>query len=390
MRIGIDARFYGSLGKGLGRYTEKLIEHLEELDQENEYVIFLRRENFDEYLPKNQRFKKIVAQYAWYGWAEQSLFVWMLYRSDLDLVHFPHFNVPLLYRKTFVVTIHDLILVHYPTLRNTTRPQWVYTLKFLAYRLVIASAVKRAAHIITVSQFTENDIVTQYPVARGKITVTYEAADAFCQWNAPRNEEAFLRTTGLLRAVSGAQNLRVSRDIIQPYFLYVGNAYPHKNLPILFAVAKAFPEFLLVFVGKEDYFYSRLRRQVEQIKVSNIIFAGFVTDAELSSLYRWAQAYLFPSLYEGFGLPPLEALARGTPVVASNRGSLPEILGDAALYFEPTDERALIATLHQLLDQPDLRSALQKRGYARGARFHFRDMAEATLHIYEKVNTHKS
>jgi glycosyltransferase involved in cell wall biosynthesis len=120
MRIGIDARFYGSLGKGLGRYTEKLIFHLEAIDTDNEYVVFLRRENFDEYIPRSPRFRKVVAQYAWYGLSEQTLFVLLLYRFRFDLVHFPHFNVPLLYRRPFVVTIHDLILVHYPTLRNIT------------------------------------------------------------------------------------------------------------------------------------------------------------------------------------------------------------------------------------------------------------------------------
>lgn len=382
MRIGIDARFYGSLGKGLGRYTEKLIEHLESLDQENEYVIFLRRENFSEYIPKNPRFKKVVAQYAWYGFSEQVFFVLMLYRAGLDLMHFPHFNVPVLYRRRFVVTIHDLILVHYPTIRNTTRFAWLYRIKFLAYRFVIASAITRSAHIITVSHFTEQDIVKKYPVARGKITVTYEAADAFCQWSPRESEEALFRRIGLRRQ-------QASRDIMTPYFLYVGNAYPHKNLSVLFAVARAFPAMAIVLVGKEDFFYERLKQEVKERGIRNIIFTGFLTDQELSSLYRLAQAYIFPSLYEGFGLPPLEALARGTPVIASERGSLPEILGDAALYFDPTDEQELVETVRHLLDQSELRKVLRMKGYQRGTQFDFRTMALATYSIYTAVGQNK-
>src|SRR3989338_6171328 len=168
MRIGIDARFYGSVGKGLGRYTEKLIEHLEVLDTDNEYV------------PKNACFKKALAQHAWYGFSEQLLFPFCLLLFRLDLVHFPHFNVPMFYPKKFIVTIHDLILLHYPTLGSTTRSVILYAIKFLAYRWVIALAMRRAEHIIAVSHFTANDIVRHAPYARDKVSVTYEAADAVC------------------------------------------------------------------------------------------------------------------------------------------------------------------------------------------------------------------
>lgn len=382
MRIGIDARFYGSLGKGLGRYTEKLIEHLERIDTENEYVVFLRQENFAEYVPKSPRFRKMVAQYAWYGLAEQTLFVRLLYRFSFDLVHFPHFNVPLLYRRPFVVTIHDLILVHYPTLRNTTRLAFLYGLKFLVYRFVIASAIARARRIITVSRFTEADIIAKYPRARGKVHVTYEAADDFCQIASPEAKTTLFRRLGLMDETQQRDGGESGRDILRPYFLYVGNAYPHKNLPVLFGVAKEFPEARVVLVGKEDYFYTRLKEQARDQAVPNIIFTGFLDDTELSLLYRFARAYIFPSLYEGFGLPPLEAMARGTPVVSSDRGSLPEILGEAALYFDPSDEAALLTLLHRLEGDETLRDTMRARGYARGARFSFEDMARQTHALY--------
>jgi len=390
MRIGIDARFYGSLGKGLGRYTEKLIEHLESLDQENDYVVFLRRENFSEYVPRNPRFKKMEAQYAWYGFAEQTLFVFLLYRERLDLVHFPHFNVPLLYFRKFVVTIHDLILVHYPTLRNTTRLSFLYWIKFAVYRLVIAAAVHRAEHIITVSHFTERDIAKQYPVASAKMTVTYEAADLFCRFSSPRKERELFERLGLLERQHPDTETSSYRDIIQPYFLYVGNAYPHKNLSVLFTCAQVFPEYTLVLVGREDFFYNRLKAEAAALGIRNIIFAGFLSDQELASLYRFARIYVFPSLYEGFGLPPLEAMTCGTPVVASDRGSLPEILGDAALYFDPTSPDELIRTMRTLEEDVRLRESLQEKGYRQVALFRFGDMAAATYQVYRRVLKNKT
>lgn len=169
MRIGIDARFYGSSGKGLGRYTERLIEALEEEDRENEYVVFLRRENFDEYVPASSRFTKVRADYAWYGFAEQFLFPWQLWRTSLDLMHFPHFNVPIFYPGRFIVTIHDLILLRYPTIRNTTRFASWYWCKFFVYRAVIRIACLRADAVITVSRFTESDLLEEFPFLSGKL-----------------------------------------------------------------------------------------------------------------------------------------------------------------------------------------------------------------------------
>lgn len=388
MRIGIDARFYGTLGKGLGRYTEKLIEHLERIDQDNEYVIFLRRENFFEYQPKSPRFKKKIAQYTWYGFAEQTMFVFLLYQSRLDLVHFPHFNVPLLYWKKFIVTIHDLILVHYPTLRNTTRFSLAYRLKFLVYRAVITSAIRRAEHIITVSHFTRDDIVSHYPKSRGKISVTYEAADDYCQFLFPQDERQLFVRLGLVREEL-LGSMVMGRDIIRPYFLYVGNAYPHKNLSVLFALTHAFPDTLLVLVGKEDFFYTRLKNEARQAGIQNVLFVGFISDQDLSSLYRFARAYIFPSLYEGFGLPPLEAMARGTPVVSSDRGSLPEILGEAALYFNPVSPDALVAAVRSLEEGVGLRDRMREKGYTQVAKYQFQKMAAKTYALYQTTLQNK-
>ncbi|MFZ2299754.1 MAG: glycosyltransferase family 1 protein [Candidatus Moraniibacteriota bacterium] len=382
MRIGIDARFYGSVGKGLGRYTEKLIEHLETLDTDNDYVVFLRRENFDEYAPKNARFSKALAVYPWYGFSEQLLFPILLLRFRLDLVHFPHFNVPFLYPKKFIVTIHDLILLRYPTLENSTRAALFYRIKFAAYRLIIASAVWRAEHIVTVSHFTEQDILGRYPSARKKISVTYEATDLSCQLLSPEQERASLSRLGLLKKGAPETHEKITRDILHPYLLYVGNAYPHKNLEALVRMAASFPAYRFVLVGKEDYFYARLKRIAERQGSQNVIFAGFIDDRELNTLYRFALCYVFPSFYEGFGLPPLEAMARGLPVLASRAGALAEILGEAARYFDPHTEGSFARELAAVLESETIRAELSLRGYRQAARYSWERMAAETLALY--------
>ncbi|MEK9151191.1 MAG: glycosyltransferase family 1 protein [Patescibacteria group bacterium] len=382
MRIGIDARFYGSVGKGLGRYTEKLIERLEALDTDNDYVVFLRRENFDEYAPKNARFKKILVAYPWYSFSEQFLFPLRLLSFRLDIMHFPHFNVPFLYPKRFVVTIHDLILLHYPTFQSTTHTALFYRIKFAAYRLTIASAIRRARHIITVSHFTEQDILTRYPAARGKISVTYEAADLLCQFLSQDQERMLLDRLGLLREAPAEIRGGNIRDILHPYLLYVGNAYPHKNLEAIVRIAPLFPAYMFVLVGKEDYFYARLKKIAQEQRAQNVIFAGFVNDRGLGTLYRYALCYIFPSFYEGFGLPPLEAMARGLPVLASRTGSLPEILGEAARYFDPHTAGSFGKELAEILSSEAVRMELSVRGHRQIARYSWERMAVETLDLY--------
>ncbi len=385
MRIGIDARFYGSVGKGLGRYTEKLIKYLEELDHANEYFIFLRKENFDEYQPSNTCFQKVLADYAWYSFDEQLRFPWLLRSFRLDLVHFPHFNVPLLYRGPFVVTIHDLILLHFPTRRATTLHPWWYRVKFWAYRMVIGHAVRKSRKIIAVSEYTRGDIEKYYPRTKGKIVVTYEAIEPFCYMADQSRAMSILSRLGLLTRDADNSSGRFDRGIIKPYLLYVGNAYPHKNLETLVSSLQRSdtPDIRLVLVGKEDYFYQRIQSLAREKHPERIIFAGFVPDNELDILYRFARAYVFPSLYEGFGLPPLEAMGRGLPVVAARATCLPEILGDAAYFFDPSVSQSFSQALARVWTDEALRKNLQAKGYERIQHFDWRVMAERTLQIYQ-------
>lgn len=372
-RIGIDARFFGSVGKGLGRYTQKLIENLEKIDQENEYYIFLSKENFDECQVRQSNFHKVLADCRWYTWAEQLRMPAILRKYDLDLVHFPHFNVPLLYRGRFVVTIHDLILVHFPTARSSTLNRFFYWLKFGAYRVVIRSAIARAEKVIAVSEFTRNDILKSYPfVAPEKTVTTYEACDDYCLLS-PNKDEKILARYG----------------IIKPYVVYVGNVYPHKNperLALAFQqLAERGIELKLVFVGAEDYFYARLKKFVEDQQIQNIIFAGFVPDYELDTLFHNTLAYVRPSLYEGFELPPLEAMAKGVPVLTSNHSCALEILGDSAYYFDALDVKAIARALEEITKNEPLRQELIQKGYEQIKKYSWKKMAQETLEIYRSA-----
>ncbi len=377
MKIGIDARFYGSIGKGLGRYTQKLIENLENMDSKNRYFIFLRRENWEEYRPKNRNFQKILADVPWYGFREQTIFPKILRKYNLDLVHFPHFNVPVSWKGKFVVTIHDLILIHYPTRRASTLAPLIYFLKKAAYRKVIGNAVRKSEKIIAVSKHTAEDIKTHFHVPAEKISVTYEAADIA---NVPAKDTP--------------ENILKKYGIIKPYLMYVGNAYPHKNLERLVLVfrelVKKHPHMHLVLVGREDYFYKRLKKFAKENSVRNVIFADYVPDGDLSAVYREALLYVFPSLYEGFGLPPLEAMARDLPVVSSNGSCLPEVLENAAYYFDPEALGEMSEAIEKAATDGELRKKLIATGRQQVKKYSWKKMAGQTLDIYKKCQKEKT
>jgi glycosyltransferase involved in cell wall biosynthesis len=166
MRTGIDARFFGPKDKGFGRYTENLIKELEKiLNDDLEFFIFLKKQRFDDYIPQNPNFHKVLADYRWYGFKEQIFYPLKLKKYNLDLMHFTHFNVPILYRRKFIVTIHDLILRHFPIRKG---------IKFWAYKRVFKHAIKNSEKVIAISEHTKQDILRHYKIDPNKIKVIYE------------------------------------------------------------------------------------------------------------------------------------------------------------------------------------------------------------------------
>ena len=381
MKIGIDARMFGS-GFGLARYTQQLILHLEKIDLQNQYILFFRKENWNEFEPTNPNFKKVLADIPWYSLAEQFKFPAIIKKQKVDLMHFPHWNVPLLYSGRFVVTIHDLIMYHFPRANATTLGPLAYWAKDRLHRLVVKNAVRCADKIIATSEFTKKDIRETLGTPEEKMVVIYQAPFKkfpISNFQFPINFQN-----------PNDQNILEKYNISKPYILYVGAAYPHKNLETLLKGWKIFEErneneYQLVLVGKENYFYRKLINN-STLQHCDIVYTGFLPDDELETLYNHASLYIFPSLYEGFGLPPLEAMARGVPVASSDSSCLPEILQDAAYYFRPQDERAISDAIQHLLIDKNLRARLIERGQKLCTTYSWNKLATETLSIYQNTD----
>ena len=407
MKIGIDARLYGPKNRGLGRYIQKLIENLEKVDHENQYIIFLRKANWNNYQPRNSNFKKVLADYQWYSLKEQIFMPWKIWQQKLDLIHLPNYNVPILSsifpvfrgiasssseglqrgprNDRRIVTIHDLVITRFPDQRATTLNPLLYKIKLWAYRLVIWLAVKKAEKIITVSEFSKNELVEYFRLDPEKIIVTYEGADEIV--NRKSQIAKKLQTTNYpgLAPQSGAGKLQANF----PYLLYVGAAYPHKNLENLLQAFNALTtthklkSYKLVLVGEQDYFYQRLKQKIKKMGLEEkVIFPGYLDDQTLNQVYQNALCYVFPSYYEGFGLPGLEAMAQGVPVLASQAGSLPEIYGEAALYFNPYDIKDIARAIDKIINDENLRKEMIKKGFEQVKKFSWQNCAKKTLTVY--------
>lgn len=370
MRIGIDARFYGPRigGGGLGRYVAELVTHLQHVDRTNSYVLFLRKENFHECVITNPNFEKRLVDVPWYSVEEQRVMPREAALARVQFMHYPHWNVPIFSRVPFIVTIHDLILVQDPlSARATTRNPFLHGIKYVGFRTVLENAIHRSRHIIAVSSYTKQSLLQHFRVSSQKITVIPHGVLA------PKDD----------RSVS-LQDLGVR----EPYVLYVGNSYPHKNLEMLvhaFALfQRSTPYAQLVLAGKRDMFSRRLEKEARELGIPQdaIRFLDLPTDEELAALYRHASLFVYPSRIEGFGFPPLEAMRYGTPVAAARTSSLPEVLGDNALFFEPDDIETLVGMMERAakgtLVSEDSRRAAERHA----AHFTWEKTAQMTLSTY--------
>lgn len=363
MTIGIDARFIGRPG-GIGRYTEELVWSLSSRATHHTFVLFLRDDGMKRlanFAPPNVR--KVRAEVPWYTLAEQIRMPGIIDREQLDLVHFPHWNVPIRTRTPFVLTIHDLIILQHPSLRATTLGPIRYFVKSYGHRLVLRNATRRARRIIVPSEFVRADVCARFPSAASKVVVISEG----------------VRSPPVRSQVSNVNG--------QMSVLYVGNAYPHKNLERLIQaflnVRRIIPSATLTIAGYDDYFFRRTEQFVRTHSGGERIqFIPSPEDDTLESLYHQAALFVMPSETEGFGLPPLEAMARGVPVASSRGGSLPEVLGEAAHYFDPERIAEMSKIMEQALTDPVLRERLITKGKEQAARYSWEAAARGTLAIY--------
>ena len=360
-RIILDAR---ELTTSTGRYVERLLHYLQKLDGAHDYMVLLKPGDYEAWQPDNPRFAKVPCPYKEFSFGEQLGLLRQIRKLKPDLVHFTMTQQPILDGGKVVTTIHDLTTARFS---NPTKNRAVFGVKQWVYKKVIKRVARKSVALITPSQFVKADVAQYADVPVDKITVTHEAADK-------------LQVTPKVWPQLAGKS----------FLLYIGRATPHKNLrravDALAIVRKTHPDTLLALAGKFDDSYKLLKKYVERQALSqNLIFTDFVSEEELAWLYQNATAYLFPSLSEGFGLPGVEAMAQGLPVLAAKATCLPEIYGEAALYFDPLDIADMAAKINQLLDSEELRQKLIAAGYVQAAKYSWDKMTKQTLEVYKRV-----
>ncbi len=379
MTIGIDARLYSPTYTGIGRYVAEFIKHAAQLDTESRFVVFLNPKEFKTFETPNERWSKVMVDVAHYSFAEQWSFLRILKKQKLDMMYFPHFNAPIFYRKPFVVTIHDLTLHYYPS--KSYFPKWSLkkTLQSLVYKVIMGRIIANSHEVIAISNNTKRDIIKEYGANKSKILTVYEGVpDEFKRPSADT-------------VTAAAQRFGISK----PYLMYSGVWRSHKNLlRLLDAFArlrKRGHDVQLVMTGKKDKAYPEIPQQIMDLSIADeVILTGFVSDEDLVSLICGAEAYVFPSLYEGFGLPPLEAMKLGVPVACSNRASLPEVCGDAASFFNPEDVEQMTEAIRKILDDKTFAKVLVQKGHENLKRFSWNDMSKQILNSLRKKEIHQS
>jgi glycosyltransferase involved in cell wall biosynthesis len=367
VRIGIDARKLHDFG--IGTYIRNLLRHLARLDRNTEFVVLARPADCKGLGSLGENFRAVPELAANYSVAEQIRIPFALRREGVTLFHAPHYVLPPLVTCRSVVTIHDCIHLMFP--------QYLPSRLALTYaRASITLASRRATRVLTVSESSKRDILRFVDVPAEKIDVIYNAYDE--RFGVEPREEDVIR-------------VRERYQLHDEFVLYAGNVKPHKNLERLIQafdlVRKRGLEHLkLVLIGDEISRYAALRRAVHSHQLHKYVrFLGYLPEETLAVMYRLAGVFVFPSLYEGFGLPPLEAMASGTPVVTSNISSLPEVAGDAAVLVDPYRPEAIADGIERVLCDETLRRDLRAKGLARAQQFSWEASVTRVREIYGEV-----
>lgn len=372
MRVGINALLLNKTRAGIGNYIFRLIN---KFAQRNfDLVIFGEQDK----LPKGLSNAKIVSpgiilEKNWQRilW-EQLVLPWQS-RDKVDLMHYTDYALPLAVKFVpSIITVHDLSFLIYPeTFTKGAR---------LTKQTLIGPSVAKADKIIAVSQNTKNDLIKFFSIASEKIKVIYEGFNQELYAPMDQNE---------------AQAYLIKKyNLMEPFFLYVGTLEPRKNIPTLVRAYAIVRDRLgngcpkLVLAGQKGWLYEDIFFSVKELGLTEeVIFTGYVPDEDLPYFYNAAVAFLYPSLYEGFGVPPLEAMACGTPVITSNTSSLPEVVGEGGIMVDPLDVEALVKAMEKVYADQEFREALSKQGLAQASKFTWKATAEETLALYREVYT---
>jgi glycosyltransferase involved in cell wall biosynthesis len=394
MKIVIDARMYGLEHAGIGRYVSNLIREISYTPhaiRQHQFILLVRKSKLDEVRKEiGKKVRMVVADYPHYSLQEQIALPLALAKLKPDLVHFPHFNVPVLWWGKQVVTIHDLIKHESRGKETTTRLTPFYWFKYLNYRFLVWLAVKRATRVIVPSNYWKKELVQKFKLKPDKIVVTYEGvSDKF-------------KPLAISHKLSA--EILLKYKISRPFIIYTGNLYPHKNVERLVqaiklvnseqwsVVRKKSPitnhqsPITLVVSCSRNIFHERFKKKVEEMRAEKYVnLVGFVPDEELVALYQEAEAFVLPTLLEGFGLIGLEAMATGLPVVCSDIPVLREIYQDAAIYFDPLDVDDMAEKIKRIIGSGEQRNKLKKQGLELVERYSWQKMAKQTLKVYKEV-----
>jgi glycosyltransferase involved in cell wall biosynthesis len=367
MRVALDARKLHDYG--IGTYIRNVLRHLARQHTDAEYVLLCREADLDLAGRLGPNFRAVLESSRSYSLREQLHVPWVLHRARPDVFHSPHYILPPAVRCRSVVTIHDTI--------HLTVPQYLPNRAAYAYaRASMWSAVRHSDRILTVSEASKRDILHFFKVPEEKVVVVYNAID-----------ERFWRTPN----PQDVSRVRERFQLDQRFVLYVGNIKPHKNVVRLIEAFHLLrrgelEDLKLLIIGDEISKHPALRRAVHTYKLhKHVRFLGYLPDDTLAILYRLASLFVFPSLYEGFGLPPLEAMASGTPVVTSNVSSLPEVAGDAAMLVDPHDVESIVDGMRRVLTDPGRAAELRRRGFVRARDFSWERSVSQIWRVYQEV-----
>jgi len=374
MRIGIDLIPITGREAGLQRYAQQLVEGLAEYDRKNQYILFINA-NVPSNLITDQDNLKITrvktppkVHFFW----EQLYLPFHTCLRELDLLHSPVSAPPYIKLPSVrtVVTVHDLTFILYPeTMKSLARRYWNFFMK---------RGVQKAGRVIAISQSTKTDLMEYLRIPEEKIRVIPRYPD--------RRFIEFTEKEDLINS-----RVREKYRLPDRYILYVGTLEPRKNLVRLikaYAQVKRDPSITqsLVIAGKKGWLYDSIFEVVKALHLEDeVIFTGFVDDEDLPALYSQADLFVYPSLYEGFGLPPLEAIVCGTPVLTSNCSSLPEVVGDAGLLVDPKNVDEIAKGILQVLKNRELREELREKGLERAKHFSPQRAIEATIEVYREI-----
>lgn len=368
-KIGIDCRLAGSKHAGIGRYIESLVTRIVK-DKKYDWILFFFNKNQAEEvlgldslneLPVN--LKIVITPVAHYSLKEQLDLPIIFQKEKLSLLHVPHFNIPLNYRGKMIVTIHDLLWHEQRGSSVTTLPFWKYWIKYASYKLITKRAVRKAGVILVPAKTVAETLANYYPKIKSKIIVTKEGISEIYKKEIGKTPKPLLKR--------------------KKQFVYTGSLYPHKNLKLVIEALKNLPEYKLILVGSRNIFQKQTRKIVKNHGVEKQVeFAGFVPDLDLIKIYQESFALSLPSLSEGFGLPGVEAMAAGLPVLASDIKIFREIYQKAPIYFDPNSVESFLLAVNTLEKQYDKQLKL---GREVTKQYNWDKTTKETLGSYEKL-----